>query len=197
MRIIAGLGNPGGEYEKTRHNAGRIVLEAIHAAHGFAKWTPKKLSEALVAKGEIGGTPVTLVEPETFMNESGRSLKKFVKNISDAAELVVIHDDIDLPLGTWKFSFDRGEGGHNGLRSISEVIKTRAYLRIRIGILPLDEEGKPKKPKGEDAVLKFVLGKFSATERKALDKMGQEVSEAIGVLLKDGLAVAMNKYHTD
>lgn len=194
-RIIIGLGNPGGEYEKTRHNAGRVVLEAVRAAHGCSGWEHKKTRDALVSRGMIAGAPVTLVLPETYMNDSGRSVRKFVRNPEEAEQLVVIHDDIDLPLGKWKFSRDRGDGGHNGLRSINAALKTRSYIRIRVGILPLGEDGSHRKPRGEDKVIKFVLGKFTPGERAKLENVAKEILIALPTLFSNGLEKAMNVAH--
>jgi len=105
--IIVGLGNPGGEYAKTRHNAGRIVLDLFRESHDLPLWEMKKSYKALVSKGEVVGRDVLLLEPETYMNESGKSLTTLVKSKKQAAQLIVIHDDIDLPLGAWKLSFNR------------------------------------------------------------------------------------------
>lgn len=193
---ICGLGNPGGEYEKTRHNAGRVVVDAIREAGEFGEWELKKASEALIAKGMFAGQAVTLVEPETYMNDSGRSVRKFVKSADDAARLVIIHDDIDLALGKWKFAWNRGDGGHNGLKSINAALKTRSYIRVRVGILPTGEDGKPRKPKGEEAVVKFVLGKFTAGERTKLEKVTKEIVVALPTLLTEGLERAMHVAHT-
>ena len=199
--VIVGLGNPGEEYQSTRHNAGRSVVENFCTAFALAPMEYKKSADALVTKGTIAGKGVVLVLPETYMNESGRAVLKFVKSQKAVAQLIVIHDDLDLPLGTWKISFDRGEGGHNGLRSITAALKTKAFTRIRIGILPKSANDKPNlpaqtgKPKGEEAVLKFVLGKWSPTEQKIVDKVTSEITKALPVLLEEGLEKAMNQFN--
>lgn len=195
---IVGLGNPGPSHAGDRHNVGRMALRRLATAHfGSEEFREKKKHEALVQDGVIADVPVRLVMPETYMNESGRSVSKFISSPNDAARLVVIHDDIDLPLGTWKFAYDRGEGGHNGLRSISSALQTRAYIRIRIGVLPVDPNGESKKPKGEDAVVKFVLGSFAPKERDVLDGVLQEVADGIEALIRDGLDTAMLRFHTE
>jgi PTH1 family peptidyl-tRNA hydrolase len=193
--VIVGLGNPGGEYTHTRHNAGRLIVEHVQHAFNFSALEYKKSADALVAKGMIAGKEAVLVLPETYMNDSGCSVAKFIKSQKAAEQLVVIHDDLDLPLGTWKISFDRGEGGHNGLRSITAVLKTKAFIRVRIGILPKGTNEKPKKPKGEEAVLKFVLGKWSPTEREVIDKVTSEVTQALPLLLEEGLEKVMNQFN--
>lgn len=194
--LIVGLGNPGSGYAKDRHNVGRMALERILERAGGGAFAKKTRVEAEVAECEIGGARATLVMPETYMNESGRSVAKFIKSPKDAERLIVIHDDIDLPLGTWKFAFDRGEAGHNGLRSISAALKTRAYIRVRVGVLPVGEDGKPKKPKGDGAISQFVLGSFAPEERTALDAVLDEAASGVEVLVREGLDAAMLRFHT-
>jgi len=193
--VIVGLGNPGGEYKNTRHNAGRLVLQEFYSAHDFTEWEYKKTYDALVAKGEVAGVEVLLLEPETYMNDSGKSLVSLVKSKKQSAQMVVIHDDIDLPLGTWKFSFNRGSGGQKGVESIATTLKTKEFIRVRVGILATTPTGKPKKPKGEEAVVKFVLGKFKPDEMDTLKKVGKEVSQALETLLTNGLERAMNQWN--
>ncbi|OGZ20808.1 MAG: aminoacyl-tRNA hydrolase [Candidatus Lloydbacteria bacterium RIFOXYC12_FULL_46_25] len=193
--IIVGLGNPGGEYAKTRHNAGRIVLDLFRESHDLPLWEMKKSYKALVSKGEVVGRDVLLLEPETYMNESGKSLTTLVKSKKQAAQLIVIHDDIDLPLGAWKLSFNRGSGGHNGIESIALVLKTKEFIRIRIGVAPRDDDGAMRKPKGEEAVVKFVLGKFREEEHDVLARVSKEVIPSIEMLLSSGLEKTMNTYN--
>ncbi|MDO8521638.1 MAG: aminoacyl-tRNA hydrolase [bacterium] len=193
--IIVGLGNPGGEYGTTRHNTGRIVLEEFRQAHDLPDWEMKKPYKALVSAGEAAGAQVSLLEPETMMNNSGKSLLSLVKSKKQAEQLVVIHDDLDLPLGKWKFSFNRGSGGHKGIESIARTLKTKAFVRIRVGISPVSLFGKMKKPHGEDAVVKSILGKFTDSEMKELKKVSKEISQGLETLLKDGLDVAMGEFN--
>lgn len=193
--IIVGLGNPGGEYVTTRHNTGRIVLDAFREAHGFPLWETKKAYNALASAGEAGGAQIILLEPETMMNGSGKSLVTLVKSKKQAEQLVVIYDDLDLPLGKWKFSFDRGSGGHKGIESISRAIKTKAFVRVRVGISPVSLFGKMKKPRGETEVVKHILGKFSDGELKTLHKISREIVSALNLLLVDGREKAMGEYN--
>lgn len=193
-RIIVGLGNPGGEYAGTRHNAGRIILEAFRIQNQLSDWQYKKTSDALVSKGIIEGVGITLVEPETYMNLSGASVKHFIKNPDDALCLIVVHDDIDLALGSWKISWDRGDGGHNGLKSINETLRTKKFLRLRVGVLPV-VNGIKQKPKGEDAVSSFVLGKFQSEERLALEKATVDMVVVLKELLTLTTDEAMNKWN--
>ncbi len=192
--MIVGLGNPGGEYAGTRHNAGRMLLELFRTQNHLPDWQYKKTSDALVSKGTVDGVETMLIEPETYMNLSGAGVKHFIKNPDDALRLIVVHDDIDLALGSWKISWDRGDGGHNGIKSINETLRTKEFLRLRIGVLPV-VNGVKEKPKGEDAVASFVLGKFSSEEKLLLEKsMGDMV-----VVLKELLTLttdeAMNKWN--
>lgn len=184
--VIVGLGNPGDEYEYTRHNTGRIVLEHLREMYDFDDWKKDKTANALVAKGDVDGARVTLVMPETFMNKSGSAVVKFVKNTKQAERLVVVYDDLDLPFGTCRMAFDRGSGGHKGIESITRSLKTKAFIRIRVGITPATPSGKLKKPLGEKKVLDFIMKDFTPKEKTALKKTAEHVVEALDVLFADG-----------
>jgi PTH1 family peptidyl-tRNA hydrolase len=188
--IIVGLGNPGGEYENTRHNAGRMAVEAYAKKEGGkgVEWREDKKANALVTKV---GTD-TLVLPNTFMNKSGSAVLKYVKSVKAAKNLVVVYDDLDLPLGRIKISFARSSGGHNGLKSVARAIKTDEFIRIRIGVSPHTPKGVTKKPTGEDAVLKFILGKFAPKEADELKKTLKLAVEALAVIRDEGYVAAMN-----
>lgn len=193
--IIAGLGNPGEQYEESRHNTGRIVLDAIRSAEEMGDYKNDKKSNALVAKGKIGKETVTLIAPETFMNNSGKSVAYFVKSIKAAEKLVVIYDDFNLPLGRIRISYNRSSGGHNGVESIIKSIKTEAFLRIRIGVAPENSKGNAKTPHGDEKIEKFILGKFKPDEMKELKKVSKTVVEAVKVLLSEGKDKAMSLYN--
>lgn len=179
--IIVGLGNPGGEYAKTRHNAGRIVLEQFRKKYDFPDWEYKKTYDALASKGEIEGHEVLLLEPETFMNASGESLTTLVKSPEQAAQLIVIHDDADLPVGSWRSARDRGPGGQNGVVSIIATIKTRDFYRFRIGIAPELPPGAPHRKAGE-----YVLEKFTPDELTKVKSRSVQVAERIVFLITRG-----------
>ena len=193
--IIVGLGNPGGEYASTRHNAGRIVLEEFRVAHDFPDWETKKPYNSLVSGGKVAKAEVLLLEPETMMNNSGKSLLTLVKSKKQAEQLVIVYDDLDLPFGKWKFSFNRGSGGHKGIESIARALKTKAFVRVRVGIAPTSLFGKTKKPKGDDAVVKFILGKFTDGEIKELKKVSKEISQGLETLVTEGLNAAMGEWN--
>lgn len=193
MITVVGLGNPGEEYVKTRHNAGRIVLELLAKKNDFSDWRLDKKTKALFAAGKIGTKKMQFVLPDNFMNNSGGSVKPLVKVKKDLESLVVVYDDMDLPLGTIRLSFDRGDGGHNGLGDIIKVLKSREFLRIRIGVSPETPGGKLKKPKGENAVIDFLLKNFKDAELAELKKISKAVGEALEIFLTDGKDKAMTQ----
>ncbi len=193
--IVVGLGNPGGEYADTRHNAGKIVLASLFDRFATGDWKEHKTWGVIAAKGEIVGKEVLLVAPLTFMNESGRSLLHLVKSPKQAEQTIVIHDDIDLPLGTWRIAFERGSGGHNGVNSIMKTIKTKAFVRVRIGIAPVGADGRLRKPKAGSAVNKFVLGKFMEGERKSMAKVTKEVCGGVADIIAKGRERAMSEWN--
>lgn len=188
--VIVGLGNPGKEYEKTRHNAGRNAVELVAKQEGFEDFVFSKTSNALVVKGSVGGENATLVLPETMMNLSGKAVVVFVKSPKAAKNLVVIHDDLDLPLGTVKMVFGRGSGGHKGVESIMRAIKTKEFARIRIGISAPGKKNQAKKVQGEEKVIKMVIGKWKPVEEAAFKKVLKKVAEAVRIFATSGLESA-------
>ena len=175
--IIAGLGNPGQEYENTRHNIGRIVLMSIFDTD----FSFDKKINGLVSEVKIGKDKTKLVSPETFMNNSGKAVAHLVKSIKAAEKLIVIYDDFNLPLGKIRISYNRSSGGHNGLQSIIKAVKTEAFLRIRIGVAPENAKGVAKVPHGDDKIEKFILGKLKDEEVKVIKKVSKRVGEAWNV----------------
>ncbi|MDD5357368.1 MAG: aminoacyl-tRNA hydrolase [Candidatus Pacebacteria bacterium] len=184
--IFVGLGNPGEEYENTRHNTGRIMLEFFRKSQNLPEWEQNKKINALVSEGKVGKEKVMLVEPDTFMNKSGNALKSLVKSKKAAEKLLVIQDDLDLPVGRIKISFNRGSGGHRGIESIIRAVGTEGFIRLRVGISPETAGGKIKKPSGEKAVNDFILGKFKPADEAEFKKLGKKASEALEMLLKEG-----------
>ncbi|MEI6494654.1 MAG: aminoacyl-tRNA hydrolase, partial [bacterium] len=154
--IIVGLGNPGGEYAHTRHNAGRMAVEYLTDKSNlgdFEEWKADKKLLALKTAGTNGKSKVTCVLPDNYMNNSGKSVGALIKSKKAAEGLVVIHDDLDLPFGKLKMSFGKSSGGHKGVESIIKNIKTKDFVRIRMGISGETAKGKLKKPVGEEKVL--------------------------------------------
>lgn len=187
--IVVGLGNPDAQHEGERHNTGRMLLQQI-AKKEKLEWRTDAKAQALVAKGDA-----VYVLPETFMNKSGSAVGKYVKSVKAAEHLLVVYDDMDLPLGKIKISYDRSAGGHNGLKSIERAVKTKKFWRVRIGICPTTPSGKLKKPAGEQAVIDFILGKFKESEREVLKKVYKHATEAIGCVIAQGPVAAMNAYN--
>lgn len=173
--IVVGLGNPGAEYENTRHNTGTLALDYLES--------------------KLNNKKVKLVRPAVFMNQSGAAVKKLITSVKAAEKLIVIHDDLDLPLGRIKISFDRSAGGHRGVGSIIKQIKTQKFIRIRVGISPATPSGKTKKPSGEEKVINFILGKFKPAELLVLKKVNKKIAEAIETIVADGREIAMNTYN--
>lgn len=193
--LIVGLGNPGEEYEKTRHNSGRIILEYIAKAQDFSEWKNDMKTKSLRAKGEIDGEKFDFMLPETFMNNSGQAVAPVIDGPKKLKNLVVIYDDLDLPIGSLKISFDRSSGGHNGLESIIKKVKSREFVRIRVGVSPHTPTGKLKKPSGEQAILKFLLGSFKEDELKELKKLSKKITEILVCISAESKDKAMSLYN--
>lgn len=192
MYIIVGLGNPGEEYESTRHNVGRFIATEFANKYDLSEFREDRKTSSLISKGEVDSEKVTVLLPETFMNKSGRALTELITSEKKAEKLIVIQDDLDLPFGTIRMVFNRGMGGHKGLESIKRAIKTEAFVRIRIGISPMTPTGKIKKPKGEDKIVKFVLSKFKDDEMRELKKISKKVCEGLYLTVTEGRVKAMN-----
>src|SRR3989344_5157224 len=195
--VIVGLGNPEAEYQGTRHNTGRMALEFFASEMQFGDWKEDKKAKAHVASGMIGKTAVVLVAPDTFMNKSGAAVLKFVKSQKAAERMVIIYDDLDLPIGGLKLSFNRGSGGHRGVESIMRAVKTKKFTRVRVGVSPATSGGKLKKPQGEKEVVSFILSKFKPTELAELKKVFKKVAGALEATVADGPQIAMNSYNSD
>jgi PTH1 family peptidyl-tRNA hydrolase len=195
MMIIVGLGNPGEEYKDGRHNTGRIILESIAKANDFSEWKNDMKSKSLRSHGEIGKEKFDFIMPETFMNNSGNAVMQVIDNPKKLKNLVVVYDDIDLPIGSLKVSFNRSSGGHNGLGSIIKKVKSQEFVRVRIGVSPTSPSGKLKKPKGEEAVLKFLLGKYKEDELKEIKKISKKVAEILVMLSSEGKEKVMSVFN--
>ena len=170
MILIVGLGNPGKKFEKTRHNIGSRVINEL---------------QLLDLKN------VVLAKPTTFMNDSGKAVKLLTKRYKlDANKLIVVHDDLDLPLGKIRIVKNRGSAGHRGVESIIDEIGTKIFVRFRVGINPKTYALNPK------TLNKFVLGKFTNEEEKIVKKIIKKAALAIEFCLKEGLEKAMNKYNS-
>jgi PTH1 family peptidyl-tRNA hydrolase len=194
--VIIGLGNPGPEYAKTRHNAGRMAVELLAKQEGFGEFTLKKVAKASVVEDSIqgvnGAEKTILVLPEVSMNLSGKVAPSFVKSVKAAKNLLVIRDDLDLPLGVIKMTgYGRGSGGHKGVESIMRALKTKEFAQMKIGISGATPKGKLKKPGSEKKVITHVIGKFSPKEELVLKKTLARAAEAARLFVSDGLDKAM------
>lgn len=190
MTLIAGLGNPGRKFQKTRHNFGFRVIEEFYEKNrerfNFSNFQKKCL--ALVSEGKFNNKKIILAKPQTFINLSGKSVKLLTKNYKlEAKNLFLIHDDIDLPLGKIKISIGQGSAGHKGVESIIRELGTKSFVRFRIGTCP--KTGKPKN------LEKFVLEKFNKEEEKIVKEVIKKTAEAIEFSLKEGLEKAMSKFN--
>jgi PTH1 family peptidyl-tRNA hydrolase len=189
--VIVGLGNPGKEYEKTRHNAGRLAVEVFAKEEGFPEFTHKKTANALVSEGTVEGEKVILVLPETMMNLSGKAVAALVKSKPAAKKMLVIRDELDMPLGTMKMTYGRGSGGHKGAESIMRALKTKEFGQIKIGISGQTPKGKLKKPGDEEKVIKHVIGKWKPEEEKVLKKIVAKTGEVARAFIEKDAEAAM------
>ncbi len=184
--IILGLGNPGDEYVETRHNMGRMVLDLFVKKNKFKDWQDDKKLKSLITEGKVNGNKALLLKPETFMNKSGEAVKSLIKSKKVAETLVVIHDDLDLPLGKVKISFNKSSGGHRGVESIIKAVKTEAFIRLRLGISGETAGGKIKKPQGDEKVIDTILGEFKNSEKDELKKVIKKSVSALELIISTG-----------
>jgi peptidyl-tRNA hydrolase, PTH1 family len=184
MKLVVGLGNPGARYQGTRHNVGFAVVDALAAGPGGGRFQSK--FQAQVAELSEGGQKVLLAKPETFMNLSGRCVRQIVDFYQLApGELLVVCDDINLPLGKLRARARGSHGGHNGLRDIEAHLGTAEYARLRVGV---------GSPPGEDAV-DHVLGRFRPAERAVIEDAVLLAAQAVGVWLAQGIEACMNRFN--
>jgi PTH1 family peptidyl-tRNA hydrolase len=184
--LVVGLGNPGKQYARSRHNVGEEVVVELARRHG-GELRPGRDS-AMVDDVRIGDKRVVLAFPLTFMNESGQAVRKVMRRFGfkDASALIVVQDELDLPPGAVKIKKDGGLGGHNGLKSISAHVGTHDYIRVRIGI---------GKPGNKEQGANHVLSKVPAAERQDLDRAVQVAADAVEAILTHGLSPAMNSFN--
>ncbi|HRY30989.1 MAG TPA: aminoacyl-tRNA hydrolase [Candidatus Paceibacterota bacterium] len=195
MKFVIGLGNPSERYEETRHNIGRDIVRSLIKKFKFDDFVYDKKVCASLSEGKIGREKVLLILPDTYMNNSGLALKKFINNKKKALDMVVIHDELDMGVGSSKIVFNKSSGGHRGVESVIRAVKTEAFPRIKIGISPTTGMGKIKKPSGEKAVVAHVLGKFSSKEQEILKKIKKKTVDSIETIVTDGYLLAMNKFN--
>jgi peptidyl-tRNA hydrolase, PTH1 family len=190
MKLIAGLGNPGKEYSTNRHNIGFLCIN--HIAKIAHMTLDKKQSQARVGKGTIAGNDIVLAKPQTYMNASGQSVKLLMQRYNIfLKDLIVIHDDLDLPLGKIRIRQGSSAGGHNGIKSIIANLGTQEFTRVRVGI------GRPQDDTtdGQDTIVDYVLGDFSSDDKTVVDATIERVSDAVICIITQGLTTAMNKFN--
>jgi PTH1 family peptidyl-tRNA hydrolase len=187
MKVIVGLGNPGKEYERTRHNVGWWVVDHLADVWRFDGW--KKDGEARVISGTVNGTKVRLVKPLTYMNLSGAVLRPYLRRPfwSAATDLLVVVDEVALPLGRYRFRAKGSAGGHNGLKSIESVVKSQEYSRLRIGIAPED-------PARRGELKDYVLDDFGKREEAVVRDLFPTLTSGIEMWVKEGIVPVMNKF---
>lgn len=179
MKLIVGLGNPGPQYELTPHNLGFLTVDRIASDYGIA--VKNRHCRAITGRVEIGGDTVLLAKPETFMNLSGDAVRCLLEahELRPESDLVVVYDELDLPLGTIRIRERGGSAGHNGMKSIFDALGTQEFLRIRLGIAPE----------------KQILNPFSKAQLKVVDQVLDLAEEAVKVIFTEGRGAAMNRFN--
>lgn len=189
MKVILGLGNPGRQYERTRHNVGWWVLDHLADVWHLGSW--KTEGQSVAVSGLVDGAKVRLVKPQTFMNLSGAVLTPYLRRPfwSPKSDLLVVVDDVALPVGTYRLRPQGSAGGHNGLRSIEQQLGHRDYARLRVGIHPLE----PERPLGDLA--DYVLSPFAKAERETIVALMPRFTDAIELWIREGIVAAMNAHN--
>lgn len=190
MKVILGLGNPGREYEHTRHNVGWWVLDHLADVWRLDGW--RRDGETLTRAGTFANQAVRLVKPLTYMNLSGQALRPYLRrpSWSAASDLMVVVDEVAIPLGTYRLRARGSAGGHNGLRDLESTLGTQVYPRLRVGIKPLDD-------RRIGDLAGFVLSPFSSDERPVVLELLPRLQDAIEIWLRDGIIKAMNIHNGD
>ena len=193
MKLIVGLGNPGQVYVHNRHNIGFICLKHLARTQGIK--LDKKQGKARIGRGEVAGVEAVLARPQTYMNLSGESVVLLVRKFDiKLDDLLVIHDDLDLPLGKIRISRSSGSGGHKGVGSIIHSLGSQDFSRLRVGIgrpVPLSGHSQI----GEDDIICYVLNDFTGEEKEVIKSVIPIVSEAVLFFFSDGILQAMNRYN--
>ncbi len=194
--LMVGLGNPGKEYQNTWHSLGFLVVDEFAKNNNFPDFRSDKKSNSLISKSLVDGQEILLAKPQTFMNESGKAVKSLInhyqlnKAMTELSRwFIVIHDDADLPKGEIRISENRGTAGHKGIESIVNALKTKNFIRIRLGVRP-----KNYVP-GSKSLARFVLKKFTPDEKKIVAEVMEKTTNAIETILQEGVAEAMARFN--
>jgi len=192
MILIIGLGNPGRKFQKTRHNLGFMIVESLKLKFkSFSDWKNNEKLLSKISEGEINGQKVILAKPQTFMNNSGKAVKLLTKTYHlKPNTLIIVHDDIDLPLGKIRISIGRGSAGHKGVQSIIDELKAKNFVRFRVGIRP-----KNNKQRTKNNIEDFVLQEFNKGEEKILKGVIKKTIEAIEIAIAEGIEKAMSEFN--
>lgn len=192
--LVIGLGNPGKEYEKTRHNVGRdLLLDISHGDPSFSDWKREAYSNTWLSRNDEKGIIFAL--PDTFMNRSGDAVRFLQRKFNlEIDNILVIYDDIDLPFKSVKLSKSRGSGGHNGVQSIIDHLSSNEFVRLRVGICPVLESGEKAKP-DKESVNKFVLNTFTPSEREAIEELQPTVWSLIKSVKEEGFERSANIFN--
>lgn len=200
MYRIFGLGNYGDKYQDTPHNIGRQILEIFlkNNSEKFLSLRLDKKRKSNVIYGDILGEKIELIFFEEFMNNSGDAFSGVFskENEEEREKIIIIHDDISLPFGKTRISFDRGDGGHNGIKDIQRKIKTKSYIRVRMGVCPLDFSGECRKPDSGEAINRYLVNK--QLPRKYTEKYksyADSFENILNEIIKNGYKSAMNKFN--
>ncbi len=187
MKVIVGLGNPGKEYERTRHNVGWWMVDHLADAWQLDAW--RKDGEARVADGRVGNTRVRLIKPQTYMNLSGGILRQYLRRPfwAAATDLLIVVDEVALPIGRYRFRADGSAGGHNGLKSIESAVGNQKYPRLRIGIGPDNQ-------RQVGNLSDFVLDNFGKAETATVKELLPVLTQAVEVWMKEGITPVMNRF---
>ena len=186
--LVVGLGNPGPEYARTRHNVGQMVLDELASRLGGTFKVHKTRAQVLESRLRPGGPRVVLAKPMTYMNTSGGPVAGLAKFYGIPADRVIaVHDEIDIPFAALKLKIGGGEGGHNGLRDMSKALSTKDYYRVRVGV---------GRPPGRMDAASYVLKPFSSTEGKELPFLLDDAADAVEHLVENGLLDAQQRYHS-
>lgn len=189
MTLIVGLGNPGKKYQNTRHNVGFMVIDNFAGKNDFPEFRLSKKFKAEISEGAIDNEKIILAKPQTFMNNSGKSVKAIFNFQFSNKKLIIIHDDLDLPLGKIKITKNRGSAGHKGVQSIIDELGTKNFFRFRIGIKTKQTDGTVYR--SED----FVLEKFTKEEEKILKQVIKKTCKAIEISANEGVEKVMAEYN--
>ena len=196
MKIIVGLGNPGRGYANNRHNVGFKCIDRLAQLHDIR--LSQRRAKSRMRMGAIGGKEVVLAKPRTYMNLSGQAVQSiFAKFKPSLSDLIVIYDDLDLALGTMRIRERGSAGGHNGMKSIINLIGSQEFIRIRVGIAPVakDESGNAVVVQHNTKTPDYVLSNFSTKEKPVIKETYSRVAEAVEYILSEGITAAMNKYN--